>query len=581
MGVFKEGKFMKINRKVRIQDRGQAGGALVMVIMISFLLVTASVAMLTAVGANSKNTTDVLAETKAYYAAESGLQATINVLRNDSSVDYEYAASNPTLNAKLNYQTINGISQVRVGTEAGYSINVVDPDNSANSITFFTQGTFSSTTGVVLEDSGRTMCLPNCLPTTTNRIIVRWTNVGSSTYSFSPEQNQYLGGFTVEKYGALTTAKTVDFVINLKVSPRDITRSIRGAVSIPAVSTNPVSITFQTQEYQLAGSEIELCPSTTPGAGGDKCATVSFNLQNNGVGPLYANITPLEPYRLKITATGYGPHSSRKQLEGIVRKSFLDGLSATSGLSMVGPGAQLIFSPGAGNPTYCGVDPGVEPGQPIPNNPACVVDPNQPTGPAIGVSDQDGLNTVLAATSGTSIVPAPAIVIDNPTWQKTPSDLNEFISLLRTSAQHSERYLSGSANFQNASGAAPYINAAENLSGEGLTFVDGDLNVGPISGGGILVVMGNFNYNGGFNWRGLIVVAGLPGTGVTRTGAGSGVILGNLVIAPYDPTNLSAFGSPSFSTTGGGSSDLMFSGYSLNFDGTNAVNNFMAGVAEK
>jgi hypothetical protein len=39
----------------------------------------ACVAMLSAVGANSRNSTDVLSETKAYYAAESGLQATINV----------------------------------------------------------------------------------------------------------------------------------------------------------------------------------------------------------------------------------------------------------------------------------------------------------------------------------------------------------------------------------------------------------------------------------------------------------------------------------------------------------------------
>ena len=49
--------------------------------LISALLLTASVAMLTAVGANSKNTSDVLSETKAYYAAESGLQASINVFK--------------------------------------------------------------------------------------------------------------------------------------------------------------------------------------------------------------------------------------------------------------------------------------------------------------------------------------------------------------------------------------------------------------------------------------------------------------------------------------------------------------------
>ncbi len=69
---------IKINRKNNEQE---SGAALVTVLMISVLLGIACIAMLSAVGANSRNSTDVLSETKAYYAAESGLQATINVLR--------------------------------------------------------------------------------------------------------------------------------------------------------------------------------------------------------------------------------------------------------------------------------------------------------------------------------------------------------------------------------------------------------------------------------------------------------------------------------------------------------------------
>src|ERR1051326_9207998 len=95
----------------------ESGAALPTVILISLLLGTACVAMLSAVAASSKNNTDALSEYKAYYAAESGLQATINVLRNDSTVDYKYAVNNPTLGAKLSYATVNGISQVPVGSE--------------------------------------------------------------------------------------------------------------------------------------------------------------------------------------------------------------------------------------------------------------------------------------------------------------------------------------------------------------------------------------------------------------------------------------------------------------------------------
>src|SRR5258708_38429736 len=97
---------MKSKRKVDVGLGSEGGAALVTVLLITLLLGTACIAMLSAVSASSKNNTDALSETKAYYAAESGLQATINVLRNDSSLDpnrYGYAATNPKLLAKLPY----------------------------------------------------------------------------------------------------------------------------------------------------------------------------------------------------------------------------------------------------------------------------------------------------------------------------------------------------------------------------------------------------------------------------------------------------------------------------------------------
>ncbi len=68
-----------MNNEIKIiekKDKRESGAALVTVLMISVLLGIACIAMLSAVGANSRNSTDVLSETKAYYAAESGLQAT-------------------------------------------------------------------------------------------------------------------------------------------------------------------------------------------------------------------------------------------------------------------------------------------------------------------------------------------------------------------------------------------------------------------------------------------------------------------------------------------------------------------------
>ena len=94
----------------------------------------------------------------------------------------------------------------------------------------------------------------------------------------------------------------------------------------------------------------------------------------------------------------------------------------------------------------------------------------------------------------------------------------------------------------------------------------------------MLVVTGSFTYSGNYSHRGTIIVIG-P---MHRNGSGSGVILGNVVIAPYDPNNLAAgFGSPSFTTSGGGTSDIIYTGTSATFDGTAAFTNRMQGVAEK
>jgi Tfp pilus assembly protein PilX len=576
------------------QIGSECGAALIMVMFITVLVLTATIAMLTAVGAGARETTDALSETKAYYAAESGLQSTINILRNDPSATYGWAVSHSNLSPKLTYATVNGVSQVSVDSQTGYSINVSNPDD-VSFVTFYTDAKFLYTTNVTgwtIYNSGKKVCIPDCpvVSPPANRTEVTYTDAGSTTYGFSGT-NPSLGTFTVTKYGTgAVIANAINFQIDYKMtSPRTATRTIRGSINTSS-ATQPVSISFQTQEYVLVGSSIELCSGTSStGSGLDKCPTVSYALATGSPatqsGQLYADITPIEPYRLVVTSTGYGPNGAKKNLEGIIQKNFLNDLPSTSGLSMVGPGAGLHFEPGSGNPTYCGVDPGIQPGQTIPNNPTCTINPNQPTGPAIGVSDQSGLDHITSAAGNTQIVPPPAIITDAPDWQRTPKDMNDFVSQLRQTAITSGRYLpdtAGVTSLQNVNNAVPYINASEYSTGQHVTFCEGDCSVGPLSGGGILVITGNFEYNGNFNFRGLILVVGPPGTGVTRTGAGSGVILGNMVIAPYNPNNLAAgFGSPSFSTNGGGTSDLMFSGLSLDFDGTSAISNFMLGVAEK
>ncbi|HEX9960945.1 MAG TPA: hypothetical protein VGB00_08435, partial [Pyrinomonadaceae bacterium] len=69
------------------RDRtGERGAALVMVLMIAFLLLVASAALLLESSMNTANVTDSVAEQQAYYAAESGIQSALDVLRGNTTV---------------------------------------------------------------------------------------------------------------------------------------------------------------------------------------------------------------------------------------------------------------------------------------------------------------------------------------------------------------------------------------------------------------------------------------------------------------------------------------------------------------
>lgn len=72
-------------KKIAESRQGERGAALVMVIMISFLLLVACGALLLESSMNTSNVTDAVAEQQAYYAAESGIQTALNVLRANTS----------------------------------------------------------------------------------------------------------------------------------------------------------------------------------------------------------------------------------------------------------------------------------------------------------------------------------------------------------------------------------------------------------------------------------------------------------------------------------------------------------------
>ncbi len=578
----------KIVGSVKAFNEDQNGAALVTVLLISLLLLTASAAMLSAVGASSKNNSDSLSESKAYWAAESGLQASINALRNNG-VTYDKAVQYPT----LAYDAVNlpgGLAytgaDVIVNSEARYRISVSNPD--ANSpYTFSTTGSFRPpATGGAVADSSvpdtPKICVPTCIANP--RTEVRFSGVGNTSANFItiPNPNPPLGVFSVEKVnGGVSIPTGITFRIEFALSsPSEANRTIRGTISASS-SSSPVELRFLTQSYTLQGSTIELCStSPSPGAGSEgECPNSVFAswLFNSGESrTLYADLSPTQPYRLLVRSTGFATNGSRKQLEAILQRNFFNDLASTSAISMIGPATGMVFDAGTGGPRYCGVDGGYLPGGQVPNTPPCTINPNTPTGPSIGVTDPNGLPTVIAGGSGATLIPAPDLLTDLPVWQQSPQEMDQFVSRLRTEAQNTGRYIPDG----NGTTSISQNQLGSHSTGTGLSFCEGDCSVGPLSAGGILVVTGRFEYNGNFSFNGLILVTGAGG--MHRAGGGGGQIIGNVVIAPYNPGNLNAgFLPPSFTTNGGGNADILFGGISSAFDGTSAITNFMVGIAEK
>lgn len=140
------------------KTKQQRGAALVTVLMISTLLAATGGALVLVTNLSARTTYDATAEMQAYYAAEAGLQDTLNVLRGNvapnalmppnSKLSFRGAvtleASNkpgdssttPTLSGWLNYNYTHG-SESRVGLTTNYSpinglaysVEVSDPDN--------------------------------------------------------------------------------------------------------------------------------------------------------------------------------------------------------------------------------------------------------------------------------------------------------------------------------------------------------------------------------------------------------------------------------------------------------------------
>ena len=570
---------------------GEKGAALVMVVMITLLLLAAVGGLLLEVSVNSANVTDSTAEQQAYNAAESGIQSAINVLRGntvpsallDTSkpandpvnlinfrravtpassnmagetstvarlsrwMTYNYTPSGNTLADRV---TLIRAEDYQPYTGYAFGVEVSDPDRTGNHLTYKVQGRLYDTVQKKWTSDPVTVdgvTISYVTPTTNPRTLDVTSGSAISDY----------GGFKIQGSGSIPEDVRFEIIVTM-TAPYSIARGLRGYIkaikSVDSSNYTDVQFDFDSQVSQLMGSTITL--DNDP-----------FYPNSSGNLTVTGNQTQAEPFRVVVSATGYGPRGAKKVLEATIQKNFFNGMTSPATLMLVGPksknGVNSVFEPGSSAVTeYSGKDVAS----------SVII-------PPIGTTNDDNLSTVLQKTSGAGPHPFNGTItgtsanVDSemPFWLQNPANLNSTVESLKLTAQKSGTYYSN--------GQTPTV-VGDNATARGLTFVDGDLTLTPtMGGGGILVVTGKLTLHGNFNFNGLILVTGAEG--IDRRGGGTGTLQGNIIVSPYNKNDLDAgFLPPKYDLSGGGNSGVIYNSSSV-ANGMVAVSNFVLGVAEK
>jgi hypothetical protein len=114
--------------------QSERGAALISTLLISMMLLTAGGALILTTTMSATNAYDSTSEMQAYYAAEAGLQASLNVIRRGkggNSLSLSEAKAAPTLqtNGTITQGLTYSNGKVTLGNGENFSITVTDPDN--------------------------------------------------------------------------------------------------------------------------------------------------------------------------------------------------------------------------------------------------------------------------------------------------------------------------------------------------------------------------------------------------------------------------------------------------------------------
>ena len=566
--------------------RGERGAALISALLLAILLLTAGGALVLTTTMSATNAIDSTAEMQAYYGAEAGLHATINVLRgnvwaanttpkasfrsavepDESNYDGDEATDQDV--ARLsNWLSYNGNERVVVpGSDnlIAYDVSVRDADDT-KTVSYSTSAAYDvGTSGCTAAGLALT-----CTDSGVNAFTLTYTPQPATTLSAYPAvAAQGLGSFTLTRVASgasIPADKPV--ILRLAVTqtlpwPKRATfiAKITGDV---AANTATLTLNFSGKVVKADGTQYELEQANPVGVNHPVAAPP-------GTTALSVKVTAPQPKRIVVRTTGYGPKGAVKKLEMVIKNTIFD-FEAPATLTMVGAAdctAPTFNSGSSGAKDYTGVD-------------------NYGTGaqlPAFAVTGcdvQDAYNgiskhdTVVDPEIGyldTGTVPAgttaPSMMVGTPSFLASADAARETLDELQAAAESMGRY------YKPAAGVTYHITAA-NTSAKQITFVDGDADID--GGSGLVVVTGKLDMKGNPNFNGVILVLGQGEW--DRSGGGDGNIYGAVVVAAFNRNGTGGFTKPTFNTSGGGNAKVQYDSQAV----ANAVGSLgvsFAGVRE-
>jgi hypothetical protein len=542
---------LRVSEKAQ-QRSGERGAALISVLLISMLLLAAGGAVILTTAMTATNSISATDEMQAYYAAQAGLQSTLNVFRGNDAPNPLFdtssttAAANmisfrkavtastsnvsgdtnaPRLSRWLTYDT-NYTDRVVLTSPysplngMAYNTSISDPDNSSG-VTFSTLGAFgnnaaASTASFTYNNGGA-------------KVTVTFNGQASTTITSSG--NSTLGSFTISTSGingsnsvTIPSDSTATFYLTIaQAAPWSVTAAIKCTLSGTVTNTSStLVISFPTPTDNLQGT---LFSRTTS----------SFNLPSGVATSIPTTVTAPEPNRLLARVTGFGPRGAKKQLQMILSRFAFD-YTPVSTITLRSADDNTLLGFNAGNSAAYGYSGNDHAGGQ--NLPAFGVTSTTDYAYLTGLGLPAG--QIVGSPTGVQQVSVSSL----PTWLQTADNARALVSQLRYQAQNVNRYYTTASQ-------PPDFGTSSNPV---LTFVDGDTDLPPAGGAGLLVVTGTLTLNGSSQFDGLVLVLG---TGqLLRTGGGNGNSLGSAAVASFGATG--NFLAPTFNSNGSGNSSIQY-----------------------